>query len=212
MNILKQHFNGLLKKYTECEALMHQLWSEIQKHYSDSERHYHNLQHLGHILKVILPVKDKIKNWDALLFTLYYHDIIYNPLKFDNEEKSAHFAVERLKRIGIPNETILKCNQQILATKSHAISDSKDTNYFNDADLSILGQNAQIYAIYCKSLRKEYAAYSDDTYRLGRRKVLLHFLQMQQIFKTPYFFNQFENSARTNLKAELQAINALSYN
>lgn len=40
-------------------------------------------------------------------------------------------------------------------------------------------------------------------YRPGRRKVLDHFLDLPQRFKTPYFRERFEEQARVNLSAEL---------
>ena len=96
-----------------------------------------------------------------ILFTLFYHDIVYNSLKSNNEEKSAELAEKRMTQISVSNEIIECCKAQILATKSHVKSTDSDTNYFTDADLSVLGQTWETYSIYYKNVRKEYAIYPD---------------------------------------------------
>ena len=148
-------------------------------------------------------VKGEIQNWDTILFTLYYHDIIYNSLKSDNEEQSAELAEKRMNQISVPVGTIELCKQQILATKSHMVSPNSDTNYFTDADLSILGQGRETYSQYCKNIRKEFSIYPDFIYNPGRKKVVSHFLTMDRIYKTDYFYIQLEAEARKNLANEL---------
>lgn len=81
----------------------------------------------------------------AVEFALFYHDIIYKVTRKDNEERSAIFAVERLKQLQEAGKSDLRlnnistrCEKMILTTKTHTISDDNDTNLFTDADLSIL--------------------------------------------------------------------------
>lgn len=154
----------------------------------------------------LTEVKDEIQNWETILFTLYYHDIIYNSLKSDNEEKSAKLAVKRLKQISVSNDTIEICKQQILATKSHLKSTDSDTNYFTDSDLSVLGQDWETYSAYFKKVRKEYTVYPDFVYNAGRKKVLNHFLTMDRIFKTKFFYIKFEKQAKENVQKELHGL------
>lgn len=201
--MLKETFIELVTGYTDNNNLKNDLWAEIEKNYSSKKRHYHTLQHLDNLLSELNDVKEKIHNWEAVLFTLYYHDIIYNTLKLDNEEKSAAFADERMKQIGVPNETIELCTKQILATKSHIKSDKSDTNYFTDADLSVLGQDWDNYSIYYKNIRKEYSIYPDLVYNPRRRKVLNHFMEMDRIYKTDFFYNKYEVQAKLNLQKEM---------
>lgn len=201
--MLKETFVQLLTKYTSDPALTHELWMEIQKNYSHKKRHYHSLLHLEHLLAQLTEVKKQIHDWDTLLFTLYYHDAIYNALKSDNEEKSAELAEKRMKQISVPGHTIQLCQQQILATKSHTISANSDTNYFTDADLSVLGQDWETYSMYYKNVRKEYAIYPEFVYNPGRKKVLQHFLSMERIFKTDFFYHKLEKQARINLQKEM---------
>jgi predicted metal-dependent HD superfamily phosphohydrolase len=179
------------------------LWKEIESSYSAKSRHYHTLYHLKDLLQQLEQVRSEIANWDTVLFTLYYHDVVYNSRKGDNEERSAQYAIRRMKELGVPLNITGDCEKQIIATKSHQVSESGDTNLFTDADLSILGRDWEVYQRYTGNIRKEYAIYPDLIYKPGRRKVLRHFLAMERIFKTRYFYDKFERQARQNIEGEL---------
>jgi predicted metal-dependent HD superfamily phosphohydrolase len=204
--MLKETFIGLLSNYTDDKRLINELWDEIEINYSTKKRHYHTLQHLDNLLAQLTEVKEKIQDWDTVLFTLYYHDIVYNSLKSDNEEKSALLATNRMKQMAISNRMIESCQKQILATKTHIKSTESDTNYFTDADLSVLGNSWEVYTQYFKDVRKEYSIYPDFIYNSGRKKVLNHFLKMDSIFKTEFFYNKFEIQAKQNLQKELELL------
>ncbi len=200
--MIVQTFKSLIEKYTsvdEAEAC----WRELASAYSEPSRHYHTLAHLQQLLAQLLPAKQEIKNFDAILFALYYHDFIYNVLAKDNEERSAELASDRMNKLNVSKGTIESCRQHILATKVHALGDDHDTNLFTDADLSILGQDWNSYRTYCEQVRQEYSIYPDIFYNPGRRKVLEHFLAMKSIFKTERFIKQFEDQARLNLIREI---------
>ena len=166
---LHQNFKDLFQKYNQDNSLQENLWLEIETYYTSKKRHYHTLSHLENLFQELLPIQENFEDWETVQFSIFYHDIIYNASRSDNEEKSAILAIERLKEIGINEDQILKCNHQILMTKSHEISDN-DTNYFTDADLSILGKNWETYEEYYKQIRKEYHIYSDFMYNRGRKK------------------------------------------
>lgn len=204
--MLKETFIQLIGNYTTDGRLLKQLWQEIEDNYSEKKRHYHTLQHLENLLPLLLQVKENIKDWNTILFSFYYHDVVYNALKRNNEEKSAEFAQSRMQLIGAPGPMIEKCVQQILFTKDHLFSDDNDTNFFTDADLSVLGQDWGVYENYFKQVRKEYSLFPDLIYIPGRKKVLRHFLQMERIFKTDFFFNKFELPAKQNLQKELDLL------
>ncbi len=182
------------------------IWKELNSSYSDSKRKYHNLAHLDNLYKELLPVKNAINDWNILLFSIAYHDIVYNVLKNDNEEKSAAKAVSRLKQLNIPPDKIESCRLQILATKVHSKSDSSDTDYFTDADLSVLGYDPDAYLKYTSQIRKEYRYYPDLIYKPGRKKVLNHFLAMSRIYKTDHFYSLYEEKARMNIAHEFEIL------
>ncbi|MEO8150833.1 MAG: hypothetical protein ABI723_24585 [Bacteroidia bacterium] len=201
--MLKQTFKELTGNYTEDFILIDKLWNEIEVAYSKKKRYYHTLKHLENLLNQLNEIRKEINEWDTVLFALYYHDIVYNPLKNDNEERSAEFAAKRMKSISVPAQIINNCKSHIMATKKHLESSDNDINFFTDADLSVLGQEWNSYSDYSRQVRNEYSIYPDLVYNAGRKKVLLHFLQMKQIFKTDCFFEKFEVQAKQNLLREI---------
>ena len=196
--MLKSTFLSLVQN-----TLAEELWSEIETHYTESHRYYHNLHHLEYLLQQLVLVKEHISDWDTMLFSLYYHDIIYDPAKNDNEEQSAELAAARLRSLGLKEDKVVS---QILATKGHAVSADHDTNLFTDADLSVLGERWNEYKNYADKIRKEYAIYPDLVYNPGRKKVLKHFMDMERIFKTDLFFVKLEDNAKRNLQKESEIL------
>lgn len=204
--MLKELFITLAHHYSNDTVLVERSWRQIEKAYNQRKRYYHNLQHLEDLFVQLEPVSADIRNRDIVLFALFYHDIVYNTLRQDNEEKSAILAVDKLGQLGLSQHDILQCSDMILATKKHALSPDSDTNYFTDADLSILGRDWADYELYYKKVRKEYGIYPDLVYKPGRKKVLQHFLQKDRIFKTDFFHSNYETQARYNLQREYDSL------
>ena len=202
--MLKSTFFELIFKHNSNLELAEKLWVELVKEYSSKKRYYHSLTHLDNLLIQLTKIKSDINDWDTVLFSLFYHDIIYNAKSQKNEENSAELAKRRLLEIGYAQLKTEHCFKQIIATKSHEVSSNNDTNLFTDADLSILGADWPIYNKYTKQVRKEYSIYPDFMYKPGRKKVLKHFLEMERIFKTDYFYKKFEIQARKNIEQELK--------
>jgi predicted metal-dependent HD superfamily phosphohydrolase len=204
--MLRDIFNELCGRHSPDTPLIATLWKEIETHYAKKGRYYHNITHLENLYKELLPYLDIFRDRDMVLFSLFYHDIIHKATKSDNEEKSALVAEKRLSSLGVQQERIKTCVDHILATKGHTLVPNDDTNLFTDADLSILGQPANVYDKYTLDVRAEYKIYPDLLYRPGRKKVLQHFLQMERIFKTQQFYDKYEAAARMNLERELKTL------
>lgn len=204
--ILKDRFESLCLNFTKDKILIEKFWFEIEKKYSGRSRYYHNLQHLENMFEEIDAVRNQIEKFDNISFSIFYHDVIYDPTSKLNEEKSADIAKERLEILGVNNNDIQRIYEQISATKSHQKSEDEDTNFLLDADLSILGKSSEAYSGYTKQIRKEYSIYPDFLYKPGRKKVLQHFLELESIFKTEYFRNKYEIQARENIEFELKGL------
>ena len=189
--------------FSDDAPLAKQLWEELENLYLQKNRAYHNLNHLGELHKHLLEVKPLVKDWQTLVFAIFYHDAIYNVHSKNNEEKSAELAQKQLMQINYPLDKIELCRQHILATKTHFNATNNDTNLFTDADLAILGQSEPLYNAYTRQIRKEYDVYPNLIYNMGRKKVLKSFLDMPRIYKTEYFHNAFELQARKNLSNNL---------
>lgn len=200
--MIKQDFLESLSNYTTDSKQQQTMWAEVEKNYSKSDRHYHNLLHLNAMLTELKMHKSSFDHWDTVIFALAYHDLVYSTLKSNNEERSAEIAAKRLSSISYPEKQIAVCRHFILATKKHEASDA-ETNLFTDADLAILGSDPETYKEYSKQIRREYSIYPDIVYNPGRKKVLMHFLEMNRIYKTTVFFDKYELAAKNNIQEEL---------
>lgn len=203
---LKEKFAELGLLFSKDQQLINSLWEEVEKKYSEKGRHYHDLLHLENMFLELEAVKNKITDFPAVSFSVFYHDIVYDASSKSNEEKSASWAEERLGKLGLEKDMVSDITAQIIATKLHQKSDDMDTNYLLDADLSILGKEEAVYLEYTKKIRKEYSIYPDFLYKPGRKKVLKHFLELESIFKTEEFIDRYQVKAKENMAAELQTL------
>lgn len=204
--MLKELFLSLTSQYTNDADLQQKLWLEIEKNYSGKKRHYHNLNHLENLLTELTELKEVVNNWNAIVFAVFYHDVVYKAHRKDNEEQSALLANKHLQQLNCDSGIIDQVNKLILATKSHQLSDDADVNLFTDADLSVLGKDWETYNTYCSNVRKEYAIYPDLLYKPGRKNALQHFLSMNRIFKTEHFYKKYEESAKKNMEREISTL------
>lgn len=207
---LSELFIKLCSKYSDNQKLIIEYWKEIEQLYTQKNRYYHNLSHLENMINELKKINKEIKDFDSILFSVFYHDIIYKSSSKENEEKSAEIAKIRLQKINLSKEQIEKISHQILATKSHKASDTIDTNYLLDSDLSILGKDWIEYELYIKQIRKEYSIYPDFLYNPGRKKILEHFLTFDTIYQTVYFKDLYEKQARENILKEIQILRSYS--
>jgi len=205
IEMIKQKFLNLIRKYSENEDYNLECWNEIENNYSSKSRHYHNLEHLENMLSELNKIKLEVKNLDCLLFAIYYHDIIYKSTKSNNEHQSALIFNNRIAKTSF--DKLSECMSQIKATKEHKISDDNDTNILLDIDLSVLGKKPEEYKKYSESIRKEYHIYPDFMYRRGRKKVLKSILELDFIYKTAFFKQEYEIQAKENLKLEIKQLN-----
>jgi predicted metal-dependent HD superfamily phosphohydrolase len=198
---------SLASQYAPDRDLIESLFNSIVEHYSAKNRAYHNLSHIQSLFALSEALLEKVQNRDALYFAVWFHDVIYDTKRSDNEEKSAEFAVEALAGLGVPEQTFATTREMILATKHHRADDlSWDTKAFLDLDTSILGAPEEIYKEYSRAIRKEYSWVPDFLYRKGRLKVLNDFLGRDRIYYTEEIASKYELQARRNIAEEVRAL------
>src|SRR6266511_3359150 len=167
-DFLHAQWVSLASRYASDPSAIESLFNSIVEHYSAKNRAYHNLSHIQSLLSLSESLPDKIQNRDALYFAVWFHDVIYDTKRSDNEEKSAEFAEEALASLGVPERTIAVTREMILATKHHRADDlSWDVKAFLDLDTSILGAPEEIYKDYSWAIRKEYSWVPGFLYLIG---------------------------------------------
>lgn len=205
METLHHSWQTLCNTYTTDHTLMGDCFTELTTAYTEKQRHYHTLEHIASMIAEIRKCEDQLINNDTLLFATWFHDIVYDPRKHDNEQRSAALAVERMNQLEVPQHMILRTEQLILATANHVSADlTPELNFFLDCDLKVLGATPDKYKEYAAAIRKEYQHVFSFIYKRERKKVLLRFLASPSIYHTAYFQERYEQQARINLMNEIE--------
>ena len=191
---------------TDADALS--VWRELMKAYTASWRVYHNLEHIGHCLAEFSSARQLIDNPVAVEAAIWFHDVIYDTGRKDNEERSADLASSVLSRAGQRNAFCREVHSLILATKHRSQPTSNDARLLTDIDLSILGQRPEPYAEFEQQIRHEYAGVADKDFAAGRSAILAGFLQRECIFSSPTFIHRYEQQARENLAWAIKRLTA----
>jgi len=173
---------------------------QVLPYYSSPSRHYHTIGHIEDCLRQL----DSIEGLgggerDILTQALLWHDAVYDPMRSDNEERSAALAVDHCNA-GIRD----KVRRLIHLTKSHIVDDTDRLgSIMISIDLSILGADAAEYAKYVAAIRKEYQHIPEHIYRTGRAAILKRFIERPAIFPYPPLRERFEQAARRNIAGEI---------
>lgn len=204
---LEEIWLSLCSRYSPDRKLAGELYEEISRRYSAFSRHYHNLQHIAALLSLSGQYSPHLQDKDIVDSAIFYHDIIYNVLRKDNERRSAVLAAKRLTTLGWPAGKREVVVVFIEATKSHQIPgnapNASDLAWFLDFDMAILAAPWEAYSQYAAQVRREYRIYPGRLYKPGRNAFLQQTLQAPHIFHTAVFREQYEPAARANMEREL---------
>jgi predicted metal-dependent HD superfamily phosphohydrolase len=176
---------------------------ELVAAYSAPGRHYHNLAQIEDCLAAL----ERIDNLSAgereiLSEAIWWHDVVYDATRSDNEELSAQLAEQHV-RADISQEV----GRLIRLTKTHAVqSDDRLGAILISIDLSILGAEPARYDAYAAAIRQEFIHVPENDYRAGRAKVLGQFAARPVIFPDAAFAVRYDGQARENLARELAAL------
>jgi len=137
---LKQKWFNLLNELEADLIIGKTVFQELVTAHTDESRHYHNLNHVWHLLTLADSVRDMAECLSAIELTAWFHDYVYNTQAKDNEIKSAIYATETLTRLNLDRKIIDLVIQIILSTQKHQpLINNTDNLLFLDLDLSILG-------------------------------------------------------------------------
>ena len=173
---------------------------ELVAAYTAPGRPYHNLAHIEDCLAALAQVDD-VSSLDREILTeaIWWHDVVYDPTRSDNEELSAQLA-ERHVRADISHEV----GRLIRLTKSHDVAaDDRLGAVLISIDLSILGAEPERYDAYAAAIRQEFIHVSNADYRAGRAAVLRRFAARPVIYPDAAFAAKYDQRARDNLRREL---------
>ncbi len=174
------------------------LWTQLSALYTETHRHYH---HLGHIASSLAEFDATGSNKSLIEGAIWFHDVIYDPKRGDNEVASIAWFLDATSSWLDPQSATV-ITRLIEATDFRLPpSDDPDSSLMVDIDLAILSASPEAYADYCQAIRQEYAHVSDEAFREGRAQVMAGFLE-RPIYRTEWFIER-EERARENIVREL---------
>lgn len=166
--------------------------------YGQPGRGYHNLEHLEEVLEWVDQVPLGQLEKERLSLALFYHDVVYDGKRGDNEQASADWC---RRDLGERAEVEL-----ILDTRHAAEPSTQLGRWMVDIDLSVLGAEPARYDRYETGVRREYSWVPLFLFRRKRKQILLQFLERPHLYFTEFFRERLEERARANLQRAVAAL------
>ncbi|HTO63380.1 MAG TPA: phosphohydrolase [Bradyrhizobium sp.] len=176
---------------------------EAVRAYSAPGRHYHNLKHIEDCLAALGGVAGlSAYDREVLTAAIWWHDIVCDPTRSDNEEESAKLAERDLAP-----ELRHEVGRLIRLTRTHDVQPGDRLGAIMiSIDLGILGSEPSAYTAYAAAIRREYGHVPDDAYRAGRLAVLERFAARPAIYPDATFAARLEKQARANIAREIETL------
>lgn len=188
-----------LKPSTNC-------FNELVSAYNEKHRHYHTQKHIEAMLKHFDNTKNLAKAPLEIELAIWFHDAIYKPFSSSNELDSANWARDFLLEQNYSQDGIDRIHKMIMSTLHNGQAKAADEQLIVDIDLTILGTTESVYDEFERNVRKEYKLVPWLIYKRKRKEILEGFLQQENIYKTSFYQERFEDQARINLSRAIQAL------
>jgi len=183
------------------------LTANLAARYAEPHRHYHTVAHVEALLRHLDAHRTLARQPAHIEAAIWYHDVVYDTRRNDNEICSADIARFELMSIGWLGIDVERVAGMVEATRHHRAADGDtDTLLFLDLDLSVLATGPSEYDAYRDAIRAEFSWVPGTDYRAGRAKVLRAFLERDAIYRTPELAARWEAPARSNLQRELAVL------
>ena len=147
-------------------------YADLVQQYSTPGRHYHTLTHLDAVLATFDQLRHLAPNPDVAELALWLHDVVWEPMRDDCEQRSVEWAMDHLPALpALPALGTLILETRHLA----AASVDPDAAVVRDADLSILAADEPVFDAYERAVRAEYAMLPAAQFNAGRSRILAEF-------------------------------------
>ncbi len=97
---------------------MADIWDDILTQHQAPGRHYHNVRHLCSMSSWLRAHQANFP-CPATVFSVLWHDYVYDPTSTENEAKSAEAADEQLAQLNVDSNTRERVVSNIRATVKH---------------------------------------------------------------------------------------------
>lgn len=193
------------------------LRDELERAYREPHRRYHTTAHLRAVLDTLAELwavgRGGLGEGDggasprpppAARLAAWFHDVVYEPRRTDNEAASARLVVDKLRPLDVDEGVIAMAASMVSATAEHTVpSDTPGAAELLDADLAVLASGPADYERYVVAVREEHAHVDDEGFAAGRAAVLGALVARPRLFHSAAGRARFERAARANVGAEL---------
>lgn len=174
--------------------------------YSAPDRRYHGLSHIRHCLAELDAVRDVCPELPAIESAIWFHDVLYEPPRPDNEERSAHVAIEALPAMGLAPSVVQRVRDLIIDTKHLQKPATLAGQFMVDIDLSGMGQSQERFDEDGRNIRIEYGHVDDISFNKGRVALFQRLLDRPAIYFTKSFHDRYEANARANMLKTIERL------
>jgi predicted metal-dependent HD superfamily phosphohydrolase len=182
------------------------LHGDVLGRYSEPHRYYHTWQHLAECFEKVHGIISLAEHPAEVNVALWFHDVIYDTRRHDNEERSADWARSAARELGAGADSARRIHELVMFTRHAAEPAGIDAQVLVDADLSILGAEPARFREYEGQVRREYGWVPDDVFRAARARILKEFLERPHLYWTANFRDRYEAQARRNLQQSLVSL------
>lgn len=166
------NINEILQKYN-----IDTTEEDLLSFWNMPHRHYHNINHLNDLLKQIDDSSYNKELKEKLYLVAYFHDIVYDVLRGDNEEQSGNYYMSLADK----TDTNFEIYEAILDTKKHNGA-TELSKTFCEMDMNIVTRKYEELLEWEDGIQKEYAVYKEK-YKPGRIYFLKSLPQNEDIKK-----------------------------
>ncbi len=192
--------------------LAHQaLLQAARLHYAQPHRGYHSVAHLDELIALARKHTPDLDEAEQL--ALLFHDAVYVPgaPRGDNERKSAAMMAATLATLArdhadlVLATPILERAARIIDATTHAEAPPAEAARVCDLDLWRLAAPWEAFCRHALGIRREYLhLFADEAaFWQARNAFYATMLAKPRLFATDRFFEQFEETARANMRRAL---------
>jgi predicted metal-dependent HD superfamily phosphohydrolase len=204
---MDSRFSALWQACSAVPADGHAVWRVLSGHYAGPGRYYHNLQHVWHCLGELDLAGDRVPQPQQVELAIWFHDIVYDSTRSDNELRSAKLFTELASQVMHAGWVATVSALIVATTHRHPVQGDIEA-WVVDIDLSSFGLPWEAYRADCEALRREQAWQPDETFYRNKRRFLHTLLARPYIFSTEYFQQRLEARARDNITRYLDELSA----
>jgi predicted metal-dependent HD superfamily phosphohydrolase len=181
------------------------VYDDLVTRYSEPWRFYHTIEHVADCLIELKTASGLAVHPCDVELALWFHDVVYDPRRGDNVERSAEYAADALEGL-LDEESLSRVGDLILATRHDGVVSGVDMGLVVDVDLAILGKPQDVFQGYEEAIKKEYSWVPWGDFCAGRTRILRGFLEREHIYNTDEFRMRYEEQARHNLNYAIERL------